>query len=55
MLIIRKSQIDAFEKIAVRRFEDGLLEHLQTFFPTHAATLGEKQNAPQPGAQKDNP
>ena len=43
MLIIRKSQIDAFEKIAVRRFEDGLLEHLQTFFPTHAATLGEKQ------------
>ena len=43
MLIIRKSQIDAFEKIAVRRFEDGLLDHLKTFFPTHATTLGEKQ------------
>ena len=43
MLIIRKSQMAAFEKIAVRRFEDGLLDHLRTFFPEHAATLGEKQ------------
>ena len=43
MLIIRKSQMAAFEKIAVRRFEDGLLDHLRTFFPEHVATLGEKQ------------
>ena len=43
MLIIRKSQMEAFEKIAVRRFEDGLLDHLRTFFPKHAAALGEKQ------------
>lgn len=43
MLIIRKAQMEAFEKIAVGRFEDGLLEHLHTFFPAHAGTLGEKQ------------
>ncbi len=41
MLVIRKSQIDAFEKVAVRRFEEGLLDHLRGFFPQHAAILGE--------------
>jgi hypothetical protein len=43
MLVIRKSQMEVFEKIAVRRFEDGLLDHLRTFFPAHAATLGDQQ------------
>lgn len=43
MLVIRKVQMEAFEKIAVRRFEDGLLDHLRTFFPAHAATLGDPQ------------
>ena len=43
MLVIRKAQMEAFEKIAVRRFEDGLLDHLRTFFPNHAATLGDQQ------------
>jgi len=43
MLIIRKSQLKAFEKTTVQRFEDGLLKHLHTFFPVHATTLGEKQ------------
>lgn len=43
MLVMRKSQMEAFENVAVQRFEEGLLDHLQTFFPQHAATLGETQ------------
>ncbi|MFZ4790700.1 MAG: hypothetical protein ACOYMW_07395 [Candidatus Competibacteraceae bacterium] len=43
MLVIRKAQMEAFEKIAVRRFEDGLLDHLRTFFPDHTAVLGDQQ------------
>jgi hypothetical protein len=41
MLVMRASQMQAFEKIAVQRFEEGLLEHVRTFFPEHAAALGE--------------
>ena len=43
MLVMRKSQMEAFEKIAARRFDDSLLDHFQAFFPQHAATLGETQ------------
>lgn len=43
MLVMRKSQMEAFESVAARRFEEGLLDHLRTFFPQHAATLGETQ------------
>ncbi len=41
MLVMRASQMQAFEKIAVQRFEEGLLDHVHTFFPEHAAALGE--------------
>ena len=43
MLMIRKSQMKVFEQIAVQRFEAGLLDHLRTFFPEHAAMLGSTQ------------
>lgn len=43
MLVIRKSQMEVFETIAARRFEEGLLDHFRAFFPQHAAVLGEAQ------------
>ncbi|HRD67139.1 MAG TPA: hypothetical protein PKY50_13420 [Candidatus Competibacter sp.] len=43
MLVMRKSQMEAFENVVAQRFEEGLLDHLRTFFPQHAATLGETQ------------
>lgn len=43
MLVMRKSQMEAFEKIAARRFEESLLDHFRAFFPQHAAVLGEAQ------------
>ncbi len=43
MLVIRKSQMKVFEQVAAQRFEAGLLDHLRTFFPEHAAALGATQ------------
>lgn len=43
MLVMRQSQMEVFEQVAVQRFEAGLLEHLRTFFPEQAAALGTAQ------------
>ncbi|HRF61751.1 MAG TPA: hypothetical protein PK708_02445 [Candidatus Competibacter sp.] len=43
MLVMRKSQMEAFEHVAAQRFAEGLLDHFQTFFPQHAAVLGNAQ------------
>ncbi|MCP4343092.1 MAG: hypothetical protein GY799_30515 [Desulfobulbaceae bacterium] len=41
MLIIRKEQIDELSKVAVKRFEDWMVVHLNKFFPDHCKALGE--------------
>jgi len=43
MLVMRKPQMEAFEHVAAQRFAEGLLDHFQTFFPQHAAVLGNAQ------------
>lgn len=43
MLVMRKSQMEAFENLAARRFEAGLSDHVRAFFPHHAAALGDAQ------------
>jgi hypothetical protein len=43
MLVIRDSQMLAFEQGAVRNFENQLIEHLKEFFPKHCEILGEEQ------------
>lgn len=45
MLMIRASQMAVFENLASARFQQSLLNHLRTFFPQHAAVLGEVQLA----------
>jgi len=41
MLVMRKSQMETFEHLAVKRFEQGLHDHLRNFFPRHVAVLGQ--------------
>ncbi|MEE4378434.1 MAG: hypothetical protein V2J55_13135 [Candidatus Competibacteraceae bacterium] len=43
MLVIRETQMAAFEQGAIRNFETRLLEHLQEFFPKHCQILGDEQ------------
>lgn len=43
MIVVRKSQMEAFESVATRRFEAGLADHFRAFFPQHAATQGDAQ------------
>ena len=43
MLVLRKSQMKVFEQVAAQRFEAGLMDHLRSFFPEHAAALGATQ------------
>ena len=43
MLVIRDSQMTALEQVAVRNFENRLLEHLEEFFPKHCGILGKEQ------------
>jgi hypothetical protein len=41
MLTIRQEQVDAFRQVAIRKFEDTLVEHLNRLFPQLAVRLGE--------------
>jgi len=43
MLVIRETQMAAFEQGAIRNFETRLLEHLQEFFPKQCQILGDEQ------------
>ncbi|NJN48014.1 MAG: hypothetical protein HC808_17775 [Candidatus Competibacteraceae bacterium] len=43
MLVIRKTQMAAFEQGAIRNLETRLLEHLQEFFPKQCQILGDEQ------------
>ena len=43
MLVIRETQMMAFEKAAIRNFENRMIEHLEEFFPRHCAILGSDQ------------
>jgi predicted transcriptional regulator len=43
MLVIRETQMAAFEQAALRNFENRLLGHLEEFFPKHREVLGEEQ------------
>ncbi|MBE2295612.1 MAG: hypothetical protein IAF00_11705 [Phycisphaerales bacterium] len=43
MLVMRQSQMEVFEQVATQRFEAGLLEYLQTFFPEQTAALSPAQ------------
>ncbi|MGH9631059.1 MAG: hypothetical protein ACRD7E_22355 [Bryobacteraceae bacterium] len=40
---IRRQQTEAFEKAGVRNFEEGMVAHLNKFFPKHGKLLGEDQ------------
>ncbi len=42
MLTIRKEQIQAFSRVAMKEFEKDMLQHLEQFFPDECATLGGK-------------
>jgi hypothetical protein len=42
MLIIRKEQIRAFERVDMPRFEKEMLKHVDEHFPRHAEVLGAK-------------
>jgi hypothetical protein len=41
MLVIRKEQMEAFERPAPEVFENDMLDHLREHFPKHAELLGE--------------
>ena len=41
MIMMRKEQMDEFEKNEVRKFEDRMVVHLNQFFPKEAKDLGE--------------
>ncbi len=41
MLTIRQAQFAVFSKLAVRKFEDWMVAHLERFFPRQARELGE--------------
>ncbi len=43
MLVIRDSQMLAFEQAAVRNFENRLIDHLKEFFPRQCEILGKEQ------------
>lgn len=43
MLLMRDAQVQAFEKVALERFQQALLTHVRTFFPRHAEVLGQTQ------------
>jgi hypothetical protein len=43
LLIIRKQQMEAFERSTVRAFEDRTYRHLRQWFPHHCELLGEEQ------------
>ncbi|MER2529055.1 MAG: hypothetical protein ABTR07_14105 [Candidatus Competibacter denitrificans] len=45
MLVMRDTQVQAFEKVAVDHFQQALLAHVRTFFPRHAEVLGPAQLA----------
>ena len=42
MLIIRDEQITVFQQTALRNFENNMIEHLETFAPNHARSLGKE-------------
>jgi hypothetical protein len=41
MLTVRKMQMELFEQVALRRFEDEMVEHLKQFSPKHCQVIGE--------------
>jgi len=41
MLKIRSGQMEAFERAAVKQFEDRTIEHLRKYFPKHCEIYGE--------------
>lgn len=43
MLIIRKVQMEVFEKFILPAFEDEMVAHLRQFVPDHAGTIGDKR------------
>ncbi len=43
MLTIRKEQMKALEQVALKDFEDDMVEHIKEFFPNHYKTIGESQ------------
>lgn len=42
MLIVRKEQIQAFERVGMPRFEKEMLKHVAEHFPKHLEILGEE-------------
>ena len=42
-MIIRKEQLEAFERSAIQAFEERTYQHLQQWFPHHCELLGEAQ------------
>ena len=43
MLQIRKEQIEVFDEVAVKSFEDQILKHLREYFPKHCEPLAEEE------------
>jgi hypothetical protein len=43
MLVIRQQQIEAFEQVAMRRFEDEMIAHSKEFSPVLSRVLGDAQ------------
>ena len=43
MLVIRETQMAAFEQAAIHNFENRMIEHLEKFFPKHCQLLGTEQ------------
>ena len=43
MLVIRERQLEGMQEAALRRFDDDLYDHVQTYFPRHHRHLGGPQ------------